>query len=178
MNDLMKPDRSCVPYSRKGTYLLITIPMMILIIIVFLYLLSVNILYGLIYAGFWLLANVFQSYCCAYQECPYTDEFCPAVIGIVPASRIANLSFIRGMKKTQSRFDLFATFGSLCLAGLILFPLVFLFELGIIFPVGYLLLVVIYACLFLWYVCPVCAIKGTCPGGRASTWIRESIFKK
>jgi hypothetical protein len=178
MSSLATPDRSCVPYTRKKVYLAITIPLMIVILIVFGFLFLVNPFYGIIFISFWLGANVFQSYCCEYQDCPYTGGFCPAVAGIIPANRIANLPIIKKMKKSKTRFDLFATFGSLCLLGLIVFPLFFLIELGILYPLGYIILILIYAILFLWNVCPACAIRGTCPGGRASTSLRTRFGNK
>jgi len=177
MSTLATPDRNCVPYSRKKVYLVITLPLILVILIVFGFLFFINPIYSIIFISFWLGANVFQSYCCEYQDCPYTDGFCPAVAGIIPASRIANLPIIKNMKKSKTRFDLFATFGSLCLMGLIIFPLFFLIELGIFYPLGYIIFILIYAILFLWNVCPICAIRGTCPGGRASTSLR-SLFGK
>ena len=88
-------DKNCIPYSRKKLYLIITIPLILLMIIIFGFLFIINPLYGIIYLSFWFGVNVFQSYCCEYQDCPYTDDFCPAVAGIIPASRIANLSIIK-----------------------------------------------------------------------------------
>jgi len=82
------------------------------------------------------------------------------------------------MKKSKTRFELFATFGSLCLMGLIIFPLFFLVKLGILYPLGYIILILIYAILFLWNVCPVCAIRGSCPGGRSSATLRKLFGKK
>lgn len=179
MSNFSTADRNCVPYSRKKVYLIITIPLMLLILVIFGFLFFINPLYGTIYILFWFGANIFQSYCCEYQDCPYTEEFCPAVAGIIPASRIANLPIIKNMKKSKTRFELFATFGSLCLMGLIIFPLFFLVKLGILYPLGYLILVLIYALLFLWNVCPVCAIRGSCPaGGRSSTTLRKLFEKK
>ena len=112
MISLAAPDRSCVPYSRKKVYLVITVPLMIMILIVFVFLFLINPFYGIIFISLWLGANIFQSYCCEYQDCPYTDGFCPAAAGIIPASRIANLPIIKNMKKSKTRFELFATFGS------------------------------------------------------------------
>ena len=173
MNDSVTPDENCVPYSKKKTYLILTIPLVGVILVVFAFLFFINPTIGLIYISFWLGANIFQS----YQNCPYTDGFCPAVAGIIPASRIANLPIIKNMKKTKTRFELFATFGSICLIGLVVFPLFFLIEQEIIYPVIYIALILIYAFLFLWNVCPVCAIRGTCPGGKFSTSLRRAREK-
>ena len=178
MNNLITPDKNCIPYSKKKVYMIITIPLMLLILVIFGFLFFINPFLGIIYILFWFGANTFQSYCCEYQNCPYTKGFCPAVAGIIPASRIANLQTIRNMKKSKTRFDLFATLGSLCLLGLILFPLSFLLELDIIYLLGYLIFILIYACSFLWNVCPVCAIRGICPGGKASTTIRRLFTTK
>jgi hypothetical protein len=168
-------NNNCIPYARKKLYLIITIPLMLLIIAIFGFIFIINPFCGIIYLGFWFGANVFQSYCCEYQDCPYTDGFCPAVAGIIPASRIANFSIIKNMSKSKKRFELYATFGSLCLLGLIIFPLLFIFELGMVYLLGYLTFILIYAILFLWNICPVCAIRSTCPGGRFSTTLRENF---
>jgi hypothetical protein len=178
MNNDVTPDMNCVPYSRKKTYLIITIPLMLLILGIFAFLFLINPIIGLIYISLWFGTNIFQSYCCEYQNCPYTDGFCPAVAGIIPASRITKLSTIKNMKKSKTRFELFATFGSLCLIGLIIFPLFFLIEYEIIYVLGYLVFITIYAILFLWNVCPVCAIRGTCPGGKFSTKLRQNTKNK
>ncbi len=166
-------DNTCVPFNRKKTYLALTIPLLFLMFVVGVFLFFIHPFLSIIYTAFWIGANFFQSYCCAYQECPYTDGFCPAVAGIIPASRIANLRLIRKMKKSKRRFEIFATFGSLCLVGLIVFPLIFLNGEDVLYSVGYIIFISVYAGLFLWNVCPVCAIRSTCPGGRFSTSLRK-----
>ncbi len=178
MNDIITPDRSCIPYSKKNVYLLLTIPLMLLILALTVFLFLINPILSIIYLSFWIGANIFQSYCCEFQECPYTEGFCPAVAGIIPASRIARLPVIRNMKKSKSRFEVFATFGSLCLLGLIIFPLFFLIELDVIYPLGYFILILFYAFLFLWNICPVCAIRKTCPGGLFSTRLRSVLLDR
>jgi hypothetical protein len=173
MNDQIPPNKTCIPYSRKYVYFLLTIPLMLLILVIVVFLFLINPFLSVIYLSFWIGANIFQSYCCNFQDCPYIEGFCPAVAGIIPASRIARLPVIKNMKKSKSRFEIFATFGSLCLLGLIIFPLFFLIELDLLYPLAYLILILVYAILFLWNICPVCAIRGTCPGGLFSTRLRS-----
>ena len=160
--------------------MIITIPLILLLLLVFGSLFLLNPFLGAIYMSFWVGANIFQSYCCEYHDCPYREGFCPAVAGIIPASRIANLPIMKNMFKSKKRFDLLATFGSLCLIGLFIFPLAILFELGILYEnslryLGYFIFILIYAILFLWNVCPVCAIRSSCPGGRFSTILRRNL---
>ncbi|MGD2105904.1 MAG: hypothetical protein PVJ55_12410, partial [Anaerolineae bacterium] len=89
MSDELKPDLSCVPYRRKGLYLALTVPLLLLMTVVGVYLGAINPLLPGAFVLFYLSTSFFQAYCCAYQECPYVGGFCPAVIGIMPASLLA-----------------------------------------------------------------------------------------
>ncbi|MBD3191245.1 MAG: hypothetical protein GF308_11405 [Candidatus Heimdallarchaeota archaeon] len=168
MNESCQPDMSCVPYRRMWLYFLYTIPIMAMIGFTAYVLWLYNYVYTIIYMGFYVLTFLFQSYCCVYQSCPYIGGFCPAVAGIIPASFVAKLLEKLKVKKDKKLFDFFALIASITLLGLIVFPLYWLFIYHIAAFVGYLCLIALYTIAFLLSICPVCAIRKTCPGGRAS----------
>lgn len=90
---------SCVPYSRKRAYFILTVPFLILLILVAVYLWSINFALSLIFISLFVTANLLQAYCCAYQECPYAGGFCPAVAGIMPSSMLAKIILRKKVKK-------------------------------------------------------------------------------
>ena len=168
MPDDNKPDLTCFPYRRKGLYFALTIPFWLLLLAVFVYLWAYSFLIALIFASLYLGMSFFQAYCCAYQECPYVGGFCPAVIGIMPASLMAKLFYRKGVVKSKRRFDVNATFGVLCWFGLIVFPLFWVAKLSLVYAIGYVLAHVVYTAVFGLTICPVCAISDICPGGKLS----------
>ena len=162
-----QPDMSCVPYRRKSLYFALTIPFFALLVLVFVYLGRFSFFLSLIFMLLYLAMSYFQAYCCAYQNCPYVGGFCPAVIGIIPASFISKLLYEgKGIKMSKKRFDLYAILGTSCWLALVAFPLYWLAKLGLAIAVGYLATHVIYALIFGLTICPVCAIRHICPGGK------------
>lgn len=168
MPDDNKPDMSCVPYRRKGLYFALTIPFLLLLAAVFVYLWTYSFVLSLVFAAFFVGMSYFQAYCCAYQECPYVGGFCPAVIGIMPASLIAKALYGKEVVKSKRRFERNATLALVCWLGLIAFPLFWIAKVGMAFAIGYVLCHVIYAVIFGITVCPACALRDICPGGRLS----------
>ena len=167
-------DNTCVPYRKKELYFLLTAPILLVFLLVFIYLWSFNFLFSFIFLGFYLLTCFFQAYCCAYQECPYIGGFCPAVIGIMPASYLAKWLYSgRKMIRTPQRFNTFATLGVICWIGLGAFPLYWLSKLGIGLAAAYLALLVIYALVFGLTICPACAIRDSCPGGQFYPFVKK-----
>lgn len=166
----MKPDMTCMPYKRKKLYLLLTVPLLALFGSIFVYLWIINPVLGLLFVGFYLGICIFQSYCCACQDCPYIGirQFCPGILGIVPSSWIAKLPFIRQAKKSKTAFELSAAIGSLFILAFLIFPLIWLIELGINVTIAYIGFIVIYLVLFVWNICPACATRYTCPAGKIS----------
>jgi hypothetical protein len=161
-----KPDMSCVPYRRKGLYFALTIPFLLLLLVVFIYLATVGLFVALAFLLLYLAMSYFQAYCCAHQDCPYVGGFCPAVIGILPANLLAKLLYDgRPLVRSKKRFEVNATLGVLSWLGLILLPLFWLARLGIGFAIGYFVCHAVYAAVFGLTICPVCAIRNTCPGG-------------
>lgn len=165
--------KDCIPYKRKVLYLFLTIPIIILYVVIIVHLWEVGKLIFIIYCSFFVLAILFQSYCCAYQSCPYIGKFCPGLGGfIVPASIVALL--LRKVKKVKTLFDLFASLAFICLLAIILLPVYFIYKLGVNLLIFYSTIVIAYSILFLVLICPVCAIRDTCPAGKVSSNINKS----
>lgn len=174
-----EPDMSCVPYRRKGLYLALTIPLLIILMSIFIYLWTFSFILSIVFLVFYLAMSFFQAYCCAYQDCPYVGRFCPAVIGIFGANIITKI-FYKGLEivKSKRRFNLHATLAIVGWLGLVGFPLYWLAKLDPVFVVGYVMSHVVYAVLFGLTICPVCAIRDTCPGGKFHKFVtRMSVSK-
>jgi hypothetical protein len=168
MPESNEPDMSCVPYRRKHLYLALTVPFWLLLVVVLGYLWTYNFVLSLVFASFFMGMSYFQAYCCVYQACPYVGGFCPAVIGIMPASLMARAMYGKGIVKSKRRFEVSASLGVVCWLGLIVFPLFWLAKLGAVPAIGYVLSHVVYTAVFGTTVCPACAIRDICPGGRLS----------
>ena len=164
LND--KPDMTCVPYARKTAYQLLTVPFLALLLAVLIYLWTIGIGPALVFLSFFILACVFQAYCCAYQDCPYIGGWCPGIAGIMPASFFAKLFYGKKIVKSKERFALFGIIAFCGLLGLAFFPLYWLGQTSVWLAAGYVLLHVVYYVPYLMIVCPKCAIRNTCPGGR------------
>jgi hypothetical protein len=122
------PDISCVPFAKKKIYYLLTIPFLVLLVATFIYLWTIHVGLAPILFSFYVLACVFQAYCCAYQDCPYIGGWCPGVAGIIPASRIARMLYGKSIKKTPMRFALFGTIAFCSLVGSGVFPFYWLAQ--------------------------------------------------
>ncbi len=159
-----KIDFSCVPYKRKKLYLKLTIPLLILYAIISIYLATYNVIFAIIYISLYFLACLFQSYCCNYQNCPYIGKFCPGIYGIIPSSIFAKSNLIRKRKKSKKIFNLYATLAFIFLLGLFIFPIYWIMKYSLFITILYGLFTAIYFLTFLYMICPVCAIRDTCPG--------------
>ena len=167
MTEHVQPDMSCVPYRRKGLYFLLTIPFVLLLIGTFVYLWTFSFVLSLVLALFYGMTCLFQAYCCAYQDCPYVGGFCPAVAGIMPASLLAKLIYGQGrITKSKRMFETQATFGVIGLLGMAFFPVFWIAKLGLLFAIGYVVYHGLNYVVFLFTICPACAIRHTCPGGK------------
>ena len=78
-------DEKCVPYPRKGLYLLLTSPMIVVYILISIYLWNLNLIYFGIYAVLFVGVAFFMSYICVYWECPYVGKFALVRGGILPS---------------------------------------------------------------------------------------------
>ena len=175
MTDEVRPDLSCDPYRRRGLYLIVTIPFVVLLVLVFAYLWTFGVVLSIVFASFYFAMCYFQAYCCAYQDCPYIGGFCPAIAGIVPASALAKLIYGKSeMTKSRSAFRAHVALALAGWLGMIVFPLFWLTKLGVWSAIGYVAGHAVYYVVFGLTVCRACAIRGTCPGGRLQKMLRRS----
>ena len=174
MSENLQPDLSCVPFRRKGLYLLLTIPFLLLMAAVFVFLWLYSFLAALVLLGFYLAMCYFQAYCCVYQDCPYTGGFCPAIAGIMPASPLAKYIYRRKtIIKSSKIFNRRALLATFCWLGMIVLPLYWLFLKSPVLAGAYGLFHAVYFLIFGLTICPVCAIRNTCPGGK----LQRLVFK-
>lgn len=167
MSDKCKPDMSCVPYRRKGLYVIVTAPLSLILVVVFVYLWTYSFVLSFIFALLYLFMCYFQAYCCVHQDCPYVGEFCPAVMGIVPGNIMAKYIYTdKNPVKSRKKFELHAALAIIAWLGIMVFPLFWIAKLGITYSVGYVACHVVYYVIFGLTICPVCAIRNTCPGGK------------
>jgi hypothetical protein len=167
MSENPTPDMTCVPYRRKGLYFVLTVPFVLIMLAVFIYLWRYSFLLSLAYLGFYFMTSFFQAYCCAYQDCPYVGKFCPAVIGIYPGNMFAKWLYSnKKIVRSKKKFEQSVTWALVGWGGLIILPLYWLSRLSIWWAVGYAAAHVVYTLIFWLTICPVCAIRNTCPGGK------------
>jgi len=159
--------KDCVPFKKKSLYLLLTIPIVTIFFAIAIYLWLTSLIPFIIYCSLFLMVIILQSYCCAYQDCPYIGNFCPGIGGVIIISSIIAL-LLQKIKKSKILFELFATLGFTCLIGITIFPLFFIYKLGIVVLISYLVIAIFYFIAFFALICPVCAIRDTCPGGKVS----------
>jgi hypothetical protein len=168
-----RPDMTCVPYRRKGLYLALTIPIVLIVAAVIVTLATFSVLLSIIVVLLYLSMSIFQAYCCAYQGCPYVGGFCPGVMGILPASLLAQLLYGGGeIVRSRERFQRHAILTCVSWLGVILFPLTWLVRLGAGFAAVYVLSHLAYTLAFWLTICPACAIRDICPGGRLHRELR------
>jgi len=157
--------KECIPFKKKALYLLLTIPIVFVFAIIAIYLWQVGVIPFIIYCTLFLSVTLIQSYCCAYQDCPYVGKFCPGIGGVtVVSSIIARL--LKNAKKSRKIFNAFASIGFSCLIAIAIFPVFFIYKLGLIALIGYLIIAIFYFIAFFVFICPFCAIRDTCPGGK------------
>jgi len=168
-------DITCVPFTRRRLYFALTVPFLLVLLVVLVYLATVNVLLALLFMACYLLACWFQAYCCAYQECPYVGGFCPAIAGIWLANPMARIVQRAGLvPRSQRAFGAYALLAFASWCGLAIFPVPWLTRLSGWLAGGYVLLHIVYAMIFFLTVCPGCAIRDTCPGGGVHKMLRRA----
>lgn len=181
------PDMSCYPFRRKKLYLAMVIPYVAVLAAVFFYLLAGKgsrgngtsaartgrrYLPGITFLSFYLGMCYFQAYCCACQECPYIGEFCPALAGIYPANILAKMKYgEKGAVRSEEAFKANATAAAFCWGGMMLTPLPRLARRSAKLATAYLLVHAVYYLAHGLVLCPVCAIRDTCPGGKLQAMV-------
>ena len=163
----VKPDLSCVPFRKKTLYLVLTVPLLLILILVLVYLWTYSPVLSLIFLLLFLAACYFQAYCCAYQACPYIGHFCPAIVGIMPASFLAKIIYPQGkIVRSKERYWINIVLATISWLALAIFPLFWIVRVHVMYAVGYLACHLVYSLFFFLRICPVCAIRETCPGGK------------
>ncbi|MBN2115415.1 MAG: hypothetical protein JW730_02530 [Anaerolineales bacterium] len=169
--------KNCVPYPRKSLYLVLTIPMIAIYLAIAVLLWQVNQTFFMIYLSLFLIVVVSQSYVCVYWQCPYIGKFAPCVGGFcLPSSQVARL--FKNVKRSVGSYNVVVTLAFAAFLGIIVLPIYFLYQQGIVILLVYLGIVLIYAASFLWWICPVCGTRHVCPGGQTSTKLREAFIRK
>ena len=165
---------NCVPYSRKRLYLLLTIPMIVMYVAIAAFLWQASLVFFVIYLSLFVIVAISQGYVCVYWQCPYIGKFAPCVGGFcLPSSQIARL--FKNVTVTERAYNIIVTVALASFLCIIVIPVYFLYQQGILYLLTYLGVVLIYAVSFLWLICPVCGTRHVCPGGQTSTKLREMI---
>ena len=76
-------DKDCIPFKRKVLYLVLTIPLLLIFVAIAIYLFLTSLIPFIIYCSIIFMVIILQSYCCAYQNCPYVGKFCPGIGGVL-----------------------------------------------------------------------------------------------
>ena len=167
-------NENCVPYPRKRLYLLLTVPMIVMYVAIAAFLWQVSPIFFVIYLSLFVIVAIFQSYVCVYWQCPYVGKFAPCVGGFcLPSSQIARL--FKNVTVTERAYNIMVTVAFTGFLAIIVIPVYFLYQQGLVYLLAYLGIVLIYAVSFLWLICPVCGTRHVCPGGQTSTKLRKMI---
>jgi hypothetical protein len=93
----------------------------------------------------------------------------------MPASWLAKLIYgRREVVKSKARFEIYAVIGFSGLIGMAILPLWWIAKLSVPLAVGYFVWQLVYYLVFELMICPVCAIRETCPGGK----LQSVVFRK
>ena len=158
-------DIKCVPYEKRVHYLALTGVLFVVQGLVFLYLWIFTPILSFVMVALYLVTSYFQSYCCAYQDCPYVGEFCPAVSGIYVGNILAKRLYPEDTPKSERKFKTYKNLGILFWLLMAFFPLYWVYLLGLQYALGYFAFHLGYYLVFGLTICPSCAIRNTCPGG-------------
>ena len=166
--------KPCKPFERKTLYLILTVPMLVIYGAIAVYLWTVHIAYSIIYLALFPLVAILQALICVTWECPYVGRFAPCAGGFcLPASRIAKL--FKNVELSASMYRLILTLAFAAFLGIIVFPVVFLYQAGFVTLAAYGGVALAHALGFLLFICPVCATNDVCPAGQLAVALRERI---
>jgi len=169
--------KNCVPYPRKRLYLLLTVPMLGMYVAIAAFLWQASLLFFVTYLSLFVIVVISQSCVCVHWRCPYIGKFAPCVGGIcLPSSQIARL--FQNVTFTEKAYNIIVTVALVSFLGIIVVPVYFLYRQSILYLLGYIGIVLIYAVSFLWRICPVCETRHVCPGGQTSAKFRKIIGGK
>jgi hypothetical protein len=167
MSKNVRPYLSCVPFPKKTLYLALTVPLLLILILVLVYLWAYSFVLSLIFLLLFVAVCYFQAYCCAYEACPYIGHFCPAIVGIMPASYLAKTIYPKEkIVRSKARYSMNMTLAIIAWLALVLFPLYWICRAHVLLAAAYVACHLVYSLVFFITICPVCAIRNTCPGGK------------
>lgn len=135
---------------------------------------QVSTTFFVVYCALFIIVAVSQSYVCVYWRCPYVGKFAPCVGGFcLPSSQIARLFKHTG--RSEKAYNIAVSLAFAAFLGIIVLPIYFLYQLGLVYLLTYLGVVLIYAASFLWLICPVCGTRHVCPGGQTALKLRDML---
>ena len=176
MNNQARTDKTCIPYPRKGIYWLVTLPFVMVLIGVAIFLGTFNISLAITYFSFYIVSTFLHGYVCSFSECPYKGTFCPGAFGWFPVGKIAGK--LKPKKKNDQLIGILFMFIMLCILGILVLPLYWLSNLGLAASIGYGLFIVIHFFSFVIFICPKCAGRGYCPTAKLSNTLNKKLFNK
>jgi hypothetical protein len=172
----LKFDTTCIPYPRKALYWIINLFYLGLLILTSIYLWKYSIMISSIYISLYLISVILHGYLCTFSSCPYLGTFCPGIFFMFPVGKIA---MIFKRLKIKHSVKLIKLFFYIILGALILtltLPLYWISKLGIIYSLGYFMLVIGYFITFIVTICPKCAGRLYCPSAKLSNLISKKIL--
>ena len=126
-----------------------------------------------------LTQKMIASYDCvliATDHTAYDYDWIVRHAQLVVDTRNATVKVKAGRKKivkSKRAFEINAMLAIVGLFGMGLFPLPWIAKLNAWFVAGYVALHVVYYVIFGLTICPVCAIRNTCPGGKLQRLVRR-----
>lgn len=172
----IKIDHNCIPYPRKGIYWLITLPYLLMLIGVTIYLWTYSIPVSIAYLFLYIMSTLIHGYICSFSECPYKGTLCPGAFGWFPVGKIAGK--IKPQKRNDKLIGVLFLVIMLCILGILIIPLFWLYKLGILLSIGYFLFILLHFFSFVLFVCPKCAGRGYCPTAKLSNRLNKMLFNK
>ena len=176
---MRKSDISCDLCEKRTLYWTLISPMFGMMIAVIILLWKFNPLLSFIYLAIWLIANIFEAYCCEDLKCPHAGKGCHPVGGFILAPFFYKLFFYGKMKKSGTGLNWFLELGSTVIAvSLIIFPIYWLNKLHLFFAIAYPILCGGYVFAHVFLICSKCVVTETCMMGIFERKLRHGIFKK
>ncbi len=167
-----------IPYKRKGLFLLITLPMVVMYILIGYYLQTINLKILIIYCAFFALTILFQSFNCIFWECPHVGKFCPGAGGFcVLSSPLAKLLIKLKVKQSQKTHNILCSIAYINFFSIVFFPVYYIYKLNYFYVAIYFGIVLLYFTGMMLLICPFCGARDACPGGQTSTKIMETFGK-
>ncbi len=163
-----------IPYKKKGLYILITLPLILVYILIGYYLNNIGNINLIIYITLFTITIIFQSYNCIYWKCPHVGTLCPGAGGFcVLSSPIGKLLINMKIKSSEKLYKILCSIAFTGFLGIILYPVYFIYKLSILYLAFYFFIISAYFLFMMILICPDCGAKKACPGGQFSLKIKK-----